>query len=237
MLIFPAIDLFGGKAVRLYKGEYDKMTVYSELPSSVAVGFREMGAGQIHIVDLEGARSGGTPNLRAILDIKRVSRLFCEVGGGVRDMETVEKYLDGGIDRVIIGTAAVTDEKFAAEAAARYPGRVAAGADLRDGLVAIRGWTESSEYTAEEFFERMLNIGISDFICTDISRDGAMRGTNLDLYRALARRKEMRVTASGGVSTLEDVRALAAMGLYGAIIGRAYYEGTIRLRDAIEAAE
>lgn len=237
MLIFPAIDLYEGRAVRLYKGDYSRMTVYSNDPLSVAEDFRQKGAGQIHLVDLEGARSGGTPNLGTVCRIKERTGLFCEVGGGIRSMEVAEAYIGAGVDRVIIGTAAVTNEDFAARAAEKYGDKIAVGIDVRDGKVAIRGWTETSELDAVEFCRRMKSLGITTFICTDISKDGAMRGANHDMYRAFSAVGGIDLIASGGVSSLSDVRALAAAGLYGAIIGKAYYTGDIDLTGAIEAAK
>ncbi len=236
MLIYPAIDLMEGQAVRLLKGDYDKKTVYSEDPLSVAAAFNESGAGQIHIVDLDGARNGGTPNIGIILDIKESCGLFCEVGGGIRDMKTVESYLEKGIDRVILGTAAVTEEGFAKEAVREFGERIAVGIDVRDGFVAVKGWTENSGYTVMDFCKKMEDTGVSTVICTDISKDGAMKGTNLDLYRLLSECFTFRIIASGGVSSMEDVAALKEMGLYGAIIGKAWYTGAISLSEAIEAA-
>ncbi|MDY4887991.1 MAG: 1-(5-phosphoribosyl)-5-[(5-phosphoribosylamino)methylideneamino]imidazole-4-carboxamide isomerase [Eubacteriales bacterium] len=237
MLIFPAIDLYEGHAVRLYKGDYSRMTVYSDDPLSVAEDFRQKGAGQIHLVDLEGARSGGTPNLGTVCRIKERTGLFCEVGGGIRSMEVADAYIGAGVDRVILGTAAVTNEDFAARAAERYGDKIAVGIDVRDGKVAIRGWTETSALDAVEFCRRMKSLGITTFICTDISKDGAMRGANHDMYRAFSEVGGIDLIASGGVSSLSDVRALAAAGLYGAIIGKAYYTGDIDLTGAIEAAK
>ena len=237
MLIFPAIDLYEGHAVRLYKGDYSRMTVYSDDPLSVAEDFRQKGAGQIHLVDLEGARSGGTPNLGTVCRIKERTGLFCEVGGGIRSMEVADAYIGAGVDRVILGTAAVTNEDFAARAAEKYGDKIAVGIDVRDGKVAIRGWTETSELDAVEFCRRMKSLGITTFICTDISKDGAMRGANHDMYRAFSEVGGINLIASGGVSSLSDVRALAVAGLYGAIIGKAYYTGDIDLTGAIEAAK
>ena len=234
MILFPAIDIVDGKAVRLYKGDYDRMTVYADDPSAVALDFKACGAGHIHIVDLEGARDGGTPNLDAVLRIKNTSGLFCEIGGGIRSMEVVSRYLDAGIDRVILGTAAVEDEAFLREAVAAYGERIAVGADIKDGYIAVKGWLEKSAVTAETFFEKMQAIGVSTIICTDISKDGAMQGTNRALYRDLSARYNMNITASGGVSSLDEVIALRDMGLYAAIIGKAYYTGAIDLREAVD---
>ena len=234
MILFPAIDLFEGKAVRLYKGDYGQMTVYSEHPEEIARDFAECGATHIHLVDLEGARSGETPNLGTVLKIRESTGLFCEIGGGIRSMEIVDRYLNAGLDRVILGTAAVADEAFLRRAVEKYGEKIATGADVRDGYVAVKGWTEQSNVTLEAFCRKMEEIGVSTVICTDISRDGAMRGTNREMYRMLSEKFRLNITASGGVSTLEDVKSLRAMNLYGAIIGKAYYTGDIDLKKAVE---
>ncbi|HJJ35739.1 MAG TPA: 1-(5-phosphoribosyl)-5-[(5-phosphoribosylamino)methylideneamino]imidazole-4-carboxamide isomerase [Methanocorpusculum sp.] len=235
MIIFPAIDLFEGKAVRLFKGDYNQMTVYNTDPGSVADDFVEAGAEAVHLVDLEGARSGSTPNFATVCSIKDRG-LFCEIGGGVRDMKTVEKYLSSGLDRVILGTAAISGPVFLEKAAAEYGSQIAVGADIRDGRIAVSGWMETTDVTVDQFFERMQDLGISTIICTDISKDGAMHGTNRELYRTLSQKYRMQITASGGVSSLDDIRTLSSMHLYAAIIGKAYYEGAIDLRAAIELA-
>ena len=234
MILFPAIDLFEGKAVRLYKGDYAQMTVYSEHPEEIARDFAACGATHIHLVDLEGARSGETPNLETVLKIRESTGLFCEIGGGIRSMEIVDRYLNAGLDRVILGTAAVADEAFLRRAVEKYGEKIATGADIRDGYVAVKGWTEQSSVTLEAFCGKMEEIGVSTVICTDISRDGAMRGTNREMYRMLSEKFRLNITASGGVSTLEDVKSLRAMNLYGAIIGKAYYTGDIDLKKAVE---
>lgn len=236
MKIFPAIDLYGGQAVRLYKGDYQNMTVYHVNPVEVALDFQSKGASCLHLVDLEGAKNGGTPNLNVIEDIVRSTSLFTEVGGGIRSMDTIDSYLSCGVDRVILGTAAVTDEVFLKNAVDIYGEQIAVGIDIKDGFVAIKGWTEQSQYTCDQFFEKMQTLGIKTVICTDISKDGAMQGTNLELYRSLSKRYHMDIIASGGVSTLDDVKALRAMDLYGTIIGKAYYIGAIDLAEAIEVA-
>jgi phosphoribosylformimino-5-aminoimidazole carboxamide ribotide isomerase len=236
MLIYPAIDLFGGKAVRLFKGDYAQMTVYSENPVEVAGDFAAKGAKRIHLVDLEGAKAGTTPNFETVVAIKKATGLFCEIGGGIRTMAVIAKYLDAGIDRVILGTAAVTDPGFVQEAVAKYGDKIALGIDMKDGFVAIKGWTEKSALDAFAFAEKMQNLGVKTLICTDISRDGAMQGANHGLYRALSARFSMDIIASGGVSSLEDVQKLAALGIHGAIIGKAYYLGAVDLAQAIEVA-
>ena len=237
MILFPAIDLYAGKAVRLYKGDYANMTVYSENPLEIARDFQAKGCTHIHMVDLEGAKDGTTPNLSVVARIARETSLFVEIGGGIRSMETVARYLDAGVSRVILGTAAVNDEAFLRQAVAAYGRKIAVGADVKDGCIAIKGWLETASVTLEEFLEKMQSLGVRNIICTDISRDGAMQGTNLALYRQLAQKFRLDITASGGVSTLEDVRQLRQMELYGAIIGKAYYTGAIDLAEALEVAK
>ncbi len=233
MYIFPAIDLYEGKAVRLYKGDYNEMTVYSERPHEIAEDFFAQGARHIHIVDLEGAKDGTTPNIEIVKKIIAAADLFVEIGGGIRNMDTVKAYVDAGVDRVILGTAAVKDEEFLRAAVAEYGDKIAVGIDLKDGYVAIKGWTETSAYTGFEFCEKMESLGVSTVICTDISKDGAMQGTNHELYREMSRRFKLNITASGGVSSIDDVEKLNRLGIYGAIIGKAYYTGAISLKDAV----
>ena len=236
MLIFPAIDLVGGKAVRLYKGDYNQMTVYDDDPLNAALRFQAAGATHLHMVDLEGARDGGTPNFDAVRRVAENTRLFVEIGGGIRDMDVIERYLAVGVKRVILGTAAIADEAFTRAALQRFGDAIALGADVRDGEVAIRGWLELSGMTLDAFCEKYQHLDVRTLICTDISRDGAMRGANRALYADLQRKYRMNIVASGGVSTMEDVVALAGLGLYGAIIGKACYTGDIDLKQAIEEA-
>ena len=237
MYIYPAIDLVDGKAVRLYKGDYAQMTVYSENPVLVAKDFQAAGAKHIHLVDLEGAKSGIPENLETIQRIIAETDLFVEVGGGIRNMQTVDTYLFSGVNRVILGTAAVTDPDFLEAALAKYGEKIAVGVDLKDGYVAIKGWTETSALTADAFFEKMEAMGVRTVICTDISRDGAMKGTNRELYKTLSEKYAIDLIASGGVSSMEDVKALAEMDLHGAIIGKAYYIGAIDLKEAVEVTK
>ena len=234
MIIFPAIDLFEGKAVRLLRGDYAQMTVYSDHPEEIGKDFAAQGATHVHLVDLEGARSGSTPNLETVLRIRENAGLFCEIGGGIRKMETVDTYLAYGLDRVILGTAAVEDRDFLRKAVEKYAEKIAVGVDVRDGFVAVKGWTENSALRFMDFCKEMEETGVKTLICTDISRDGAMRGTNREMYRELSETLGLQITASGGVSTLEDVGNLRKMNLYGAIIGKAYYTGDINLKKAIE---
>ena len=236
MLIFPAIDLYEGKAVRLYKGDYEQMTVYSDSPIELVEDFVEQGAKYLHLIDLEGAKTGQTPNLELIRDIRALSPLFTQVGGGIRSMDVVDAYLNAGVDRVILGTAAVTDPVFLEEAIKEFGDKIAVGADIKNGYIAISGWTDSSGIDAFSFCRRMQDLGVKTLICTDISRDGAMQGTNRNLYRTLSKRHDMNIIASGGVSSMDDIRALRAMELYGAVIGKAYYTGAINLKEAIEVA-
>ena len=237
MKIFPAIDLYDGKAVRLYKGNYDEMTVYSNNPIEIARDFVSAGAEYIHMVDLEGAKDGTTPNIDIVRQVATETSLKVEIGGGIRSMQTLDSYFKAGVFRAILGTAAVTDEAFLRSAIEKYGDKVAVGADVKDGMVAIKGWVEKSEYSTDSFFEKMCSLGVKTVICTDISKDGAMRGTNRELYRALSEKYNVDIVASGGVSSIEDVKALSDMNLYGAIIGKAYYIGAIDLKEAIKISE
>ncbi len=237
MNIFPAIDLFEGKAVRLFKGDYNEMTVYSETPEKVALYFKDCGAEYIHLVDLEGAKSGETPNFETVKKIIEVSGLKAEIGGGIRSEEVIEKYINAGAYRVILGTVAATDPEFLERVAEKYGEKIAVGCDLKDGRVATKGWLETTEETGEEFFARVEKLGIKTVICTDISRDGAMKGTNLELYKELSEKFDIDIIASGGVTDMNDVEALAKMNIYGAILGKAIYTGNIDLKTAIGAAK
>ena len=237
MNIFPAIDLYEGAAVRLFKGDYDQMTIYDKNPLNIAKKFEECGAEYLHMVDLEGAKTGLTPNLETIENIVKNTSLFVELGGGIRSMETVDKYLSIGVSRVILGTAAITDEAFLDEALAKYGKKIAVGVDIKDGYVAIKGWTEKSQYTFEDFCKKMQDKGVKTIICTDISKDGAMKGTNRELYKQLNSVLSLDIIASGGVSSMDDIVALREMDLYGAIIGKAYYTNAIDLKEAIEVAK
>ena len=237
MKLFPAIDLYDKNAVRLYKGDYSQMTVYSDNPLEIARDFEKCGAEYIHVVDLEGAKDGTTPNIDVVSNIAKLTRLKVEIGGGIRSMQTLDKYFNIGVYRAILGTAAVVDEEFLTSAIKKYGDRIAVGADIKDGYVAIKGWVEKSQFTVDAFFQKMQSIGVKTIICTDISKDGAMKGTNLELYRELTDKYSLNIIASGGVSSLEDLSALSHMGIYGAIIGKAYYTGAINLEDAIEVAK
>lgn len=237
MNIFPAIDLYEGKAVRLFKGDYNEMTVYSDNPVEIALDFKNQGAKYMHVVDLEGAKSGETPNLEVVAKLVRAFDGFVEIGGGIRSLEVVKKYVDIGVKRVILGTAALTDREFLKEAIALYGERIAVGVDIRDGFVAIKGWTEKSDTPAFDFCSELESIGVRTIICTDISKDGAMMGANHSLYKSLSEKLSINIIASGGVSSIDDVLRLKKMKLYGAIIGKAYYTGAISLSEAIEVAK
>ena len=237
MNIFPAVDLFDGKAVRLLKGDYQKMTVYSENPLEIAKDFENSGAEFLHIVDLEGAKTGNTPNIGTIEKIVKNTSLFTEVGGGIRTLETVEKYINIGVKRVILGTAAVTDEKFLISAVKKYGEKIAVGIDIKVGFVAIKGWTDLSKFTPFEFCEKMQNIGVKTVICTDVSKDGAMQGTNVGLYKEMSEKFNINIIASGGVSSIDDIKRLKNLEIYGTIIGKAYYTKAISLAEAIEVAK
>lgn len=238
MLILPAIDLYEKKAVRLYKGDYEQMTVYSNNPIEIAKKFEQCGAVFIHTVDLEGAKKGCvTENIEIIKQIVNETSLKVEIGGGIRDEKTVKEYLDAGVSRVILGTAAVTDRAFLLSVVEKYGEKIAVGVDIKDGFVAIKGWTEKSALTVDEFFSFLCSIGVKTIICTDISKDGAMQGTNRELYKELSKKYSVDIVASGGVSTIEDIKALREMNLYGAILGKAYYIGAVDLKEAIEVAK
>lgn len=237
MIILPAIDLYEGAAVRLLRGDYEKMTVYDKNPENIAKKFEEAGATHIHLVDLEGAKNGDTPNLETVKKIVSATNLSAEIGGGIRSMEVIETYLSAGVDRVILGTAAVTEPGFVEEAVKKFGDAIVVGVDIKDGYVAIRGWTENSRFGYEEFCKKMQNAGVKTLICTDISKDGAMQGTNRALYQELSEKFNLNIIASGGVTDLDDIRALNDLDLYGAIVGKAYYTGAIDIKDAVAIAQ
>lgn len=231
--IFPAIDLIGGRVVRLYQGDYDKETVYSDDPCAIARGFVEAGAKYLHLVDLDGARDGTTANFDSIEAIAKQGGLYIEVGGGIRSEERIERYLELGVSRCILGTIAVKNFEFTAEMARKYGDKIAVGVDARDGYVAINGWKELSAETGLDFCRRLCDAGVKTVIYTDISRDGAGKGTNLEVYEALSQIKGLRVTASGGVGSIEEIAALERMGVSAAILGKAIYSGQLELSEVI----
>ena len=233
MLIFPAIDMYGGKAVRLYQGDYDRMTVYNDDPAAQAKAFRDAGAKYLHVVDLDGAKDDDTANLPAVAAIAAVGGLTIEVGGGIRDEARIRRYLDMGVGRCILGTIAVRDFAFTARMAKTYGGRIAVGVDARDGYVAVSGWKELSAERGVDFCRRLRDAGVQTVIYTDISRDGAEQGTNLALYRELAKIEGLDITASGGVSSIEELKELQRIGTRAAILGKALYTGRLDLKTVI----
>lgn len=233
MEIWPAIDLSGGQVVRLYQGDYDKMTVYGADPCAVARSFLDAGAKYLHVVDLDGAKDGTTANFESIAAVARQGGLSIEVGGGIRTEDRIRRYLDLGVRRCILGTVAVKDPAFTAEMASRYGDRIAVGVDARDGLVAVNGWKELSHERGPDFCRRLVSMGVGTVIYTDISRDGAEQGTNMELYRELVRIPGLAVSASGGISSIEELRALRDMGVRGAVLGKALYTGRLDLRTVI----
>ena len=236
MKILPAIDIYNGKAVRLFQGDYNNMTIYNDDPVSVAKNFESLGSEWIHVVDLEGAKIGKAVNFDTIKNIKSSCGLKCEIGGGIRNFETVERYINFGTDRIILGTSAVTDKNFLIECVKNFGEKIAVGVDIKNGNVAIKGWIEDSNLEAINFCEKMQDLGVKFIICTDISKDGAMKGVNLSLYKTLKSKLNLNIIASGGVSSIEDVKKLSELDLYGAIIGKAYYTGAINIHDAIEVS-
>lgn len=237
MNIFPAIDIIDGKAVRLFKGDYSRKTVYNNSPLEVAKSFEKAGASYLHLVDLDGAKSGDTPNYEIIKSIAQSTSLKIEIGGGIRSEEVIKRYLDAGVMRVILGTVAIENPEFTKEMTAKYGDAIAVGIDISGGFVATRGWTDITKVSCDEMFANMEKIGVKTVICTDISKDGAMMGTNLALYKDLKSKYNIDIVASGGVSSMEDITALKAMDLYGAILGKALYEGAVDLTKAIEVAK
>ena len=237
MIIYPAIDLYDKKAVRLYKGDYNEMTVYSDNPCEIAEDFYKAGARYMHVVDLEGAKTGETPNIDVIKKLASIPDMFIEVGGGIRSLEVAKRYVEAGVDRIILGTAALKDREFLLAAIESFGEKVAVGVDIKDSYVAVKGWIEKSEVLAMDFLAELDSLGVKTVICTDISKDGAMMGTNLSLYRTLSEKFGMQIIASGGVSSIDDVKKLREMDLYGAIVGKAYYTGAISLKEAVEVAK
>lgn len=237
MKIYPAIDLRGGQVVRLTKGDYDQMTVYASDPAEIAKGFASQGSEYLHVVDLDGAKDGSLHNFSAVSEITKAAGLFVEVGGGIRDMARIEKYLSLGVNRCILGTAAVNNPAFLKEALKEFGAHIAVGVDAKDGFVAVSGWLELTEKRGVDFCRELCDLGVQTVIYTDISRDGMLAGPNHALYEELSQIKGLDVIASGGVTTAEDVRQLAGTGIHGAIIGKALYTGRITLPEALEAAK
>lgn len=233
MKLFPAIDLRGGQAVRLYQGDYDQMTVYNPDPADQARAFAAAGAKYLHVVDLDGAKDDTTANLPAIARIAAESDLYIEVGGGIRDEERILRYLDLGVSRCILGTVAVRDFDFTARMAQKYGDKIAVGVDMKDGLVAVAGWKEVTPEPGVAFCRRLAEAGVKAVIATDISRDGTMQGTNMDLYRELLTIPGLEITASGGIAKMEELDTLQTMGCHAAILGKSVYTGAIDLAEAV----
>lgn len=237
MKIFPAIDLKDKKAVRLLRGDYNQVTVFDDNPVEVAKKFEALGAEFLHVVDLDGAKDGEITNFDTVKDIIENTTLKVEVGGGIRSEEVIEKYINAGAYRVILGTVAITDPEFTYAMIKKYGNKIAVGVDISEGYVAVKGWTEISNVSCDQLFSALEEKGVDSIICTDISKDGAMEGTNLDLYKTLSEKYRIKIVASGGVSNIENVKALAKIGVYGAILGKALYLEKIDLKEAIEVAK
>lgn len=237
MILLPAIDLYEKKVVRLTRGDYAQMTVYNDDPVAQAAQFQEAGAQWLHTVDLEGAKDGSTPNYSVIEAICKDTNLKVEIGGGIRSLDTIRKYLDAGVERVILGTKAVTDPAFLEESLDKFGRHIAVGVDIKDGKIAIKGWLETAQDSVEDFFTKLCKLGVSTVICTDVSKDGMLAGTNVDLYRQLSRKFALDLIASGGVSSREDLARLKELGLYGAILGKALYTGALDLKTALKEME
>lgn len=237
MILLPAIDLYEKKVVRLTRGDYAQMTVYNDDPVAQAKLFQEAGAQWLHTVDLEGAKDGSTPNYSVIEAICKDTSLKVEIGGGIRSLDTIQKYLDAGVERVILGTKAVTDPAFLEESLDKFGSHIAVGVDIKDGKIAIKGWLETAQDSVEDFFTKLCKLGVSTVICTDVSKDGMLAGTNVDLYRQLSQKFSLDLIASGGVSSQEDLTRLKALGLYGAILGKALYTGALDLKTALREME
>lgn len=237
MKLYPAIDLRRGRVVRLLRGDYDRMTVYADDPAAVARDFAAAGAKYLHVVDLDGAKDGTPVNVEAIEAITAIKSISVEIGGGIRTEADIVRYLERGAARVILGTAAVRDFDFTARMAEKYGAAIAVGVDARDGFVAVNGWLEATREPGEDFCRRLLAAGVTQVIYTDIARDGALAGTNLPLYARLCAVPGLAVTASGGIGSAEELRALRRMGADGAILGKALYAGRLSLAEALRAAE
>ncbi len=237
MELFPAIDIRGAKVVRLTKGDYDQMKVYRDDPCEVAAEFLKAGAKNLHVVDLDGAREGTMANFESIRALANTEGLFIEVGGGIRTLERIEQYLALGVNRVILGTAAVRNFSFVEESVRLFGDAVAVGVDAKDGMVAVSGWEEVTSLPSFDFCEKVRDAGVKTVIYTDISKDGMLSGTNLDAYKRLAEIKGLNIVASGGITYYDEIRALADMGTYGAILGKALYEGKLDLKTALDTAK
>lgn len=229
MKIFPAIDLRFGKVVRLTEGDYNTTKEYSNDPVNIAKGFYKDGARYLHMVDLDGAKDGNTPNFDSVCNVAKQCDMFIEIGGGIRDEYIIKSYLDAGVDRVIIGTVAVENPDFLKEMVDKYKEKIAVGIDARNGKIATKGWTEITDVDSVEYCNTLNKMGVDTIIYTDIEKDGKMMGTNIDIYKQLSQIKGTNIVASGGITTTDELMVLKKIGVYGAIVGKAIYEGAINL--------
>ena len=234
MEIYPAIDLRNGRAVRLTRGDYDKMDIYSDDPAAVAENFKRCGASNIHLVDLDGAKEGKLINFGTIEKIIRKTGLFAEAGGGIRDTERIEQYLDCGVSRVILGSAAAEDFSFVTTSVKKFGDKIAVGVDAKNGKAAIHGWKTVTDIDSFEFCLRLRDSGVKTVIYTDISKDGALSGTNMEIYEKLSGIEGLNVIASGGITFYEELAELKQLNIYGAILGKALYTGHLDLAEVIE---
>lgn len=237
MQIFPATDILGGKVIRLTKGDYNQVKIYADSPAEMALEFMKDGATNLHMVDLDGAKYGAPVNFEPIREAAKIKDLFIEVGGGIRDMKRVESYLSLGVKRVILGTAAIRNYPFVEEAVKEFGNAIAVGVDAKDGFVAVSGWQETTSVKSVEFCKKLRDTGVSTVIYTDISKDGMLSGTNLEIYSELSEIKGLDIVASGGITFIDEIEKLRDMNIYGAIVGKAVYEGKLSLKDALKAAE
>ena len=233
MFLFPAIDIKDRRVVRLLRGDYDQVTVYENTPVAAARSFAEAGARHLHVVDLDGAKDGETSNFETVREVLAATGMEVEVGGGIRDMARIARYLDAGARRVILGTAALENPQFLRDAVAAYGEAVAVGVDAVDGRVATHGWLHVSDTDSFDFCREMRDVGVKTVIYTDVSRDGTLAGTNMDAYRKLVAIPDLQIVASGGITALQELQELSAMGVYAAILGKALYSGRIDLREAL----
>lgn len=235
MQIYPATDILGGKVVRLTKGDYNQVKIYADSPAEMALEFMKDGATNLHMVDLDGAKDGAPVNFDAIKEAAQIKDLFIEVGGGIRDMKRVEDYLNLGVKRVILGTAAIRNYPFVEEAVKEFGNAIAVGVDAKEGFVAVSGWQETTSVNSVEFCKKLRDTGVATVIYTDISKDGMLSGTNLEIYKELSAIEGLQIVASGGITFADEIRTLNEMGIYGAIVGKAVYEGKLSLKDALIA--
>lgn len=235
MQIYPATDILGGKVVRLTKGDYNQVKIYADSPAEMALEFMKDGATNLHMVDLDGAKDGAPVNFNAIKEAAQIKNLFIEVGGGIRDMKRVEDYLNLGVKRVILGTAAIRNYPFVEEAVKEFGDAIAVGVDAKNGFVAVSGWQETTSVNSVEFCKKLRDTGVATVIYTDISKDGMLSGTNLEIYKELSKIEGLQIVASGGITFADEIRTLNEMGIYGAIVGKAVYEGKLSLKDALIA--